>query len=69
MEADSQFVNAEPRPGGHDIASNRQDGQPSSLDHAVPAGMQDERVPNHNDQRAIFLGIPAPESAPRIVSP
>ena len=31
--------------------------------------MQDGGVPDHDHQRPVFLGIPAPEPAPRLISP
>ena len=31
--------------------------------------MQDQRVPEHNDQRPVFFGVPAPEAAPGVVRP
>ena len=31
--------------------------------------MQDERVPKHDDECAVFLRVPAPEPAPRLIRP
>src|SRR6185369_6837566 len=38
-------------------------------DQAAPAGMQNNHVPQHDNQRAVFLRIPAPETTPGLIGP
>ena len=54
---------------GDDVAEDRQDHQAALPDQAAPARVQDDRVPEHDEQRAVFLRVPAPEAAPRLVGP
>ena len=69
MQANAELVGAEPRPGRHDIAEGRQHGHAAFLYEAGPAGVQDQSVPDDDQQRAVLLGIPAPETAPRLIGP
>ena len=39
------------------------------LDYPAPAGVQDDGIPEHDEERAVFLGVPAPESPPGLVGP
>src|SRR6185503_849744 len=69
MEPDAELIDAEPRPADHDVPDDRQDGDAPLADHAAPPGVEQERVPQHDQQRAVLLRVPAPEAAPRIVRP
>src|SRR6187455_1457622 len=69
MQADAEHVRAEPAPARHDVANDREAHEAALLHQPAPAGVEDERVPNHDDERAIFLRIPAPEAAPGLVGP
>ncbi len=40
-----------------------------ALHEATPAGVEDERVPEHDHEGAVFFRVPAPEAAPGIVGP
>src|SRR5207249_6516314 len=35
----------------------------------APAGVQDNDIPKHDDQRAVFFWVPAPESSPGLIGP
>ncbi len=64
MEASTEFVNAEPGPGGDDISEHREDAGAKVADHFIPAGMQDKGIPDDDEHSAIFFGVPAPEASP-----
>ena len=38
-------------------------------DKLAPARVQANRAPQHDEQRAVFLRVPAPETAPALVGP
>src|SRR5581483_6153703 len=69
VEADAEHVDAEPGEAGDDIAEDGHIHDAAFADHAAPARVQDHGIPDHDEQRAVFLGIPAPETPPRLVSP
>src|SRR5262249_13536186 len=43
--------------------------QTTVLDQSAPAGVQDQRVPDDDQDRPVLLRVPAPEPAPRLVRP
>src|SRR6187401_3076678 len=69
MQSDSKHVNAKPGEARHDIAKDGHDHQASWSNVSAPARVKDERAPEHDEDSAIFLRIPSPESAPRLISP
>src|SRR6059058_94754 len=69
MQADFEHVHTEPRPARDDVANDGAVDQATLADHPAPAQVQDERVPKHDDERAVFLRVPAPEPAPRLIRP
>ena len=69
VQADAEHVHAEPREAGDDVADDGEVHQAAFAHEAAPARMQDGRVPEHDEQRAVFLRVPAPEPAPRLVGP
>src|SRR3954469_3724304 len=69
MEADAEHVGAEPGPAGDDVAADGEGGEASFADQAGPAGVEDQGVPEDDQDRAVFFWIPAPESAPGLVGP
>ena len=69
VQADAQHVHAKPGPSGDDVADQRQHHQTAIFHESTPAAMQDNGVPDHDHEGAVFIGIPAPESAPRVVAP
>ena len=69
MQADAEHVRAEEGPGGDGVAEDRHGNQPALADDSAPAGVQDCGVPNDDHHRAVFLGIPAPKPAPRLIRP
>ena len=69
VEADAEHVDAEPGKAGDDVAEDSHVRQAAVANHAAPPGMEDNDIPNHDDQSAVFLGVPAPEPAPGLVRP
>src|SRR5258708_5478316 len=69
VQADAEHVDAEPRKTGDNVAENRHRGDAAVFNQAAPAGMEDDRVPDHDDDGAVLLGVPPPEAAPRLVRP
>ena len=69
VQADAELVDAEARPGGDDVAGDGEHRQAAALHQSAPAGVEHERVPEHDHQRAVFLRVPAPEAAPGVVGP
>ena len=61
MEANSQHIGAEPGPGGDNVAEYRHDRKSAALYQVAIAGVQDDCIPEHNQQRTVFLWVPAPE--------
>ena len=69
MQADAEHVHAEPREAGHDVAEDRQVHDAAVAQQVAPANVQDDRVPDHDEQGAVLLRVPAPEPAPGLVGP
>ena len=69
VQADFEHVHTKPRPARHNIADDGAVDKAALADHATPAQMQNQRVPKHDDQRAILLRVPTPEAAPGLVRP
>src|SRR5450432_1240954 len=69
MQADAEHVHAEPRPARDDIAADGATDQAALANHPAPAQMQNQRIPQNDDERAIFLRVPTPETSPRLVRP
>ena len=43
--------------------------RPRCLNEPAPARMQNDRAPKDDEQRAVFLRVPAPETSPRLIRP
>src|SRR4051812_41692305 len=69
MKAHAEHVDAEPRKARDNVAEDSHGHQSSFTNHPAPSCVQDERVPQNDDERAVFFWIPSPESPPRLVSP
>ena len=69
MQSDSQQVDAEPRHHHHDDQQRAASRQAERTDHLAHPGVDQDRAPQHDQQRAVLLRIPAPEPAPRLVRP
>src|SRR5579872_3896009 len=69
MQTYVEHVNAEPREAGDDIAKNRQVHDSPIPNEPAPARVQNQRVPQNDEQGAVLFGIPAPKSSPRLVGP
>src|SRR5262245_28283225 len=69
MEHDAEHVDAEPGEARDDIAEDRQVHDSAVASDAAPTDMQNNGIPNHNQQGAVFFRVPAPESAPGLVGP
>src|ERR1035438_4407759 len=55
VQPDAQHVHPKPRPRRDDVAEDGAVDEAALADDAAPAQMQDERVPQHDDERAVFL--------------
>src|SRR5690349_21180948 len=64
MQTDAEHVHAEPRPARDNVADDGAIDKTALADHSAPSQMQNQRVPKHDDERTVFLRIPAPEPAP-----
>ena len=69
VEADAEHVHAEPRPARDDVAEDSAVHEAAFADESAPAQVQDEGVPQNDDERAVFLRVPTPEAAPRLICP
>ena len=69
VEADAQHICAKPRPRRDHIAEDGQRHEAAVTHQAAQLGVQQEDVPDHDQQRAVFLGVPAPKPPPRLVRP
>src|SRR5947209_4326329 len=69
MQPDAEEVHAVHRPDRDDVPAEHEHGQPAIFHHSVPPRMEHQCVPEHDDERAVFFRVPAPETAPRIVAP
>src|SRR5438309_228103 len=69
VQADFEHVHTKPGPARDNVADDGAVDQATLTDHPAPAQVQDERVPKHDDERAVFLRVPTPEAAPRLVRP
>src|SRR5207302_6039138 len=58
MQPDFEHVHTKPGPARDDVANDSAVDQATFADHPAPAQMQDERVPKHDDERAILLRVP-----------
>src|SRR5437762_826052 len=69
VQADAEHVHAEPREARDDIAEYRHGHQAAVPDQSAPARVQNDRVPQHDNERAVLLRVPAPEPAPGLIGP
>ena len=69
MKPDAEHVDTEPRPAGDDVAKDGHHHQSPMFDQAAPAGVEDDSIPEHDEERAVFLRIPAPKAAPGLICP
>ena len=69
MKPDPQHVHAEPGKDSDNVAEDRHIHQAPFADHSAPAGVQNNRVPDDNEQGPVFLRVPTPKSAPGLIGP
>src|SRR5579862_4306226 len=69
MQAHAELVDPEPGPAHHDVSEDGQDRDAPGPRQSPPASMQEQRVPQHDHQGPVLLGVPAPEAAPGIIGP
>ena len=69
MQPDAEHVRPEEGPRGDGVAKDRHGDESALADYPTPARVQDGGVPDDNHQRAVFLRIPSPETAPRLIGP
>src|SRR2546423_6083616 len=69
MQTDAEHVDAEPRPGCDNVTEDGHNHKPTLPNEPAPAGVQDDRVPQDNEQRAVFFRIPSPKTTPGLIGP
>ena len=69
VQADPEHVNPKPTEGGDDVSDDSQNHEAAFADHATPTGMENNGVPDNDEQSAVFLGVPTPETAPALIGP
>ena len=69
VQSHVEHVDSKPGEGGHDITKHSQVHHAAFADHASPACVEDECVPDDDQQGAVFLGIPSPETSPGLIRP
>ncbi|MFM1944286.1 MAG: hypothetical protein RI897_3268 [Verrucomicrobiota bacterium] len=69
MQADAEHIDTEPREAGDDIAEDGHDSHTAFTDHTAPAGVEHGGAPEDDEEGAIFLGVPSPETSPGLVCP
>src|SRR5205814_1326170 len=69
VQPDAEHVHAEPGEAGDDVATDGHRHDPLLADVAAKARVEDEGVPQYDEERAVLLRVPAPESSPRLVGP
>ena len=69
VQANPKHVHAEPREAGDNVAEDRQVHDAAIAHQVAPAGMEDDRVPEHDEQGTVLLRVPAPEPAPGLIRP
>ena len=69
VEANAEHVHAEPREAGHNVAEDRQVHNAAVAQQVAPSNVEDNRIPDHDEEGAVLLGVPAPEPAPGLVGP
>src|SRR5206468_756380 len=69
VQTNAKHVRAEPAPARDDVARDGEAHEPALLDHAAPTRMEDDRVPDHDEQCSVLLRIPAPEATPGLIRP
>src|SRR5678816_4736133 len=69
MQADAEHVHAEPGECRDDISEDRQVHQSPFPNHSAPTRMEDECVPDDDNEGAIFFRVPTPKTAPGLIGP
>ena len=69
MQADAEHVDPEPGPARDDVAEDCQHHKTALPDQAAPACVEDDGVPEDDQERAVFLRVPTPEATPRLIGP
>src|SRR6516165_2036530 len=69
MQPDTEHINSKPRQAGDDIAKYGQHRDAPFVGVTTPASVQNDRVPNHDEERSVFLWIPTPEAPPGLIGP
>jgi len=69
MQANAQHVDPKPGPARDYVPEDCHDHETSLPNKASPACMEDDGVPQDNEERPVFLRVPTPEATPRLISP
>ena len=69
MQPDAQHVDAKPAPSRDNVSEDGEGGETALFRQSSPARVEIDGVPNYDHEGTVFFGVPAPETAPRLVSP
>ena len=69
VQPDAEHVHAKPGETGDNVAEDREVHDAAITHQVAPADVKDDRVPDHDEQGAVFLRVPAPEPAPGLIGP
>src|SRR5207302_638845 len=69
VQPNAQLIGPEERPLRDDDPHHCEDREATIAHQPSPARVQQNRVREHDEKRAILLGIPSPESPPRLIRP
>src|SRR5262249_30983113 len=69
MQANAEHIGPKPGPTGHDVATQSQQRHAPLANQSAPSGVQQQSIPQYDQHRAVFLGIPPPEATPGLVGP
>src|SRR5438477_3085700 len=69
VQADTEHVDAKPGEAGHDISEDGQIDQAALAHDSAPARVENQSIPQNNQQGAVFFRVPAPKAAPGLIGP
>src|SRR5436190_22133452 len=69
VQADAQHVDAKPGETSYDVAENGKVHNSTITNDSTPASMEDQRIPNDDQERTIHFGIPTPKTSPGLIGP
>src|ERR1041385_393321 len=69
MQSNAEHVHAPPGEAGDDVAEDGHDHETARANKSAPARVKNDRAPKDDENGAVFLRVPSPETAPRLVRP